>query len=224
MARLNFWEDRIYESENIIDSSYVVESENVQDSAHIFYSTNVSGSRDVVECDEVSNSKQIFLSSMIDNCEKVVKSMNVSDGKNICESSMICESRDVFKSSNIFSSKQIERSKNLTDVYFSTQCEDSSHCLFCFDIKNQNYMLFNEPIDHARYELIKKQYNKYFTDYLCFASGWYRELATASSPRIHYNFNSHYAKISDKFWKWVESLPNFNPQILYNITLNARFL
>ena len=224
MAKFNSWEDRIYESENIKDSKYVVESFDVSNSSHIFDSTNIFNSRDIVGCDEVTNSKQVFLSSMVDNCEKVIKSTNVSDSKNICDSSMVSESADIFKSSNIFSSYQIERSKDLTDVYFSSQVEGISHCLFCFGAKDSSYLLFNKPIDQARFELIKKQYKKYFDSYLVFATGWHRELSSATIPRTHYNFNSHYANLSDKFWKWVESLPNFDKQILYNITINARFL
>ena len=224
MARFNSWENRIYESENINNSTYVVESADIKDSSHIFYSTNIFNSRDVVECDDVVNSKQIFFSSMIEECEKIVKSTNISNSKNICESSMVSESTDVFKSSNVFASSQIERSKDLTDVYFSSQVEGLSHCLFCFGAKGSSYLLFNKPVDQARFELVKKQCKKYFTDYLCFATGWYRELSSASVPRIHYNFNSHYSNLSDKFWKWVESLPNFDKQILYNITINARFL
>lgn len=224
MEKFDSWEKRIYQSDNIINSQIIVESENIKNSSHIFYSTNVEDSKDIVESDEVTNCKQVFLSSMIENSEKIAKSLNVSNSKNICESSMISESIDVFKSTNVFESKQIERSKNITDCFFVAQCDNLAHSLFCFDQHDNQHLLFNQPIDPMRFELIKKQYNKYFRDYLCFATGWYRELATAAVPKIHYNFNSHYNIISEKFWTWVESLPNFDKQILYSITINTRFL
>lgn len=224
MGKFDSWEKRIYQSDNITNSEIIVESDTVSDSSNIFYSTNIDHSKDIVECDEVSYSSQVFLSSMIEKSEKISKSLNVSSSKNVCESSMVCGSTDIFKSVNVFDSKQIERSKNITDCFFVAQCDNLAHSLFCYDKRGEQYLLFNQPIDAARFELIKKQYNKYFKDYLCFASGWYRELATAAAPKIHYNFNSHYLNISDKFWTWVESLPNFDKQILYNITINARFL
>jgi hypothetical protein len=53
---------------------------------------------------------------------------------------------------------------------------------------------------------------------------WYEEPIVKIRPRQVIRWDKHYTPISDRFWKWVKTLPNYDTKILYSITLNSEFL
>jgi hypothetical protein len=74
------------------------------------------------------------------------------------------------------------------------------------------------------YELFEKQYFKYMTTQLAFVAEWPENLAVGTYVAPTRKFDDWYHSIDTKFWKWVRTLPGFDPMILYNITMLPEIL
>jgi hypothetical protein len=59
---------------------------------------------------------------------------------------------------------------------------------------------------------------------LTFVKDWPEQLLVAYSPTLIARPDKWYGSISDKFWKWARTLPNFDPIALYNIVLLPEIL
>ena len=211
-------------SVNVKNSKYVVKSKEVTDSISVFESTEVVSCSDVVNSDSATNSKQIFYSSMIDDCQKVFRGTNIVESINVCNSTMVVRSKNVIDSSNIFGSSEIVKCNTVTDSHFCQNCINIENCLFCEGLENAQYYIFNKPVDESRYKMIEKQYLKYFTELLGFIREWPENLIVGTFVAPTRKFDDWYSPISEKFWKWVRTLPNFDSMLIYNITMLPEIL
>ena len=211
-------------SQNVQDSTYISESKNIICSTSIFESEDVTYSSDIVGSDNVNDSKQIAHSSMIDTCEKIFKSRNIVESINVCNSIMVARSKNVIESVNVFDSSEIIRCDTVTDSSFCQDCYNIEHCMFCTDLKDVEYHIFNKPVDKNRYEMIKRQYDKYLTELLAFVREWPENLTVNTFNNPTKKFDDWYYPISEKFWKWVHTLPGFDSMLLYNITMLPEIL
>jgi hypothetical protein len=59
---------------------------------------------------------------------------------------------------------------------------------------------------------------------LDFIQKWPDELVAATHVTPTRKLDSWYYPISDKFWKWVHTLPNFDLILIYNITMLPKIL
>jgi hypothetical protein len=96
--------------------------------------------------------------------------------------------------------------------------------MFCQNVSNEEYQIFNHSVNQRQYELFEKQYKEFMTEFLAFAHSWPNESAIAEMPHIFENFKLWYQPISGKIWQWVRTLPGYDPTILYSITMNETFL
>ena len=95
--------------------------------------------------------------------------------------------------------------------------------MFCWDINDAEYHIFNKPIDPERFEMLQAQYRKYITEELAYTSSeWPREMLIPTFPHMHVFYDRHYAVLNDKFLRWARTLPNFDEQLLYEMTLNPK--
>lgn len=211
-------------SVNVQNSKYIVKSKNVKDSKGVFGSIDITQSRDVVDSDEVENSGQIFYSSMIDNCAQVYRGKNIVSSVNICNSTMVARSENIIDSNTVFDSSEIIKCNTVTNSFFCQNCNNIEHCMFCEGLEGAEYHIFNKPVDKKMYELIEGQYRKYMNGQLEFISNWPEELVVGAHISPTRKFDDWYHPISEKFWKWVRTLPGFDSMLLYNITMLPEIL
>lgn len=214
----------LWYSQRVCDSKYVVKSQDVKTSTYVFDSTDITDSIDVVNSENVLNCKQIFHSSMIDDSEKIFRGQNITNSINICNSTMVLNSKNVIDSFSVFDSSEIIRGTNISNSYFCQDCKDIKHCIFCENLKDAEYCIFNKPVDKKYFEVFEKQYLKYLTELLDFIRDWPTETFTSARIAPTRKFDDWYHPVSDRFWKWARTLPNFDSTILYNITLIPDFL
>ena len=212
-------------SQDVRDSKYVVQSKNIKSSSFVYNSTDVETSMDVFAGEEVQDSSQIFNSEWVSSSHKIYLSKNIEDSNNICDSSLVNHSLNVLSSTDVLKSREIIKSKNITSSMSVANCIDLKDCLFCFGISNNQFCIFNKPIDEERFEIYKNQYNKLMLNQeLPFIKDWPKEMARGYSPTLDLNMSHYYKELSGKFWKWVKTLPNFDEQVLYSITMNPNIL
>lgn len=206
-------------STDVINSKYIVKSKNVKDSRSIFESSDITYCQDVTNTEDAENSSLIFHSTMIDSCTKVYKGNNIVASINICNSTMVARSKNVFGSNTIFDSSEIIRCNTVTNSHFCQDCKDIDHCLFCEGLTGVEYYIFNKPVDKNLYEMFEKQYKKYMTAQLDFISDWPKDLIVNTHIAPTRKFDDWFHPISEKFWKWTRTLPNFDSMLIYNITM-----
>ena len=211
-------------SENIIDSENIVNSNDVNNSKRVFNSVEVCHSSDIVRCENISNSSQIFDSFLIEKSSRISNSKNVNYSTNVLNSNMIINGKNINDSKTVFNSSEIIRCENIQDSYF---CEDSSnirHCLFCKEISNAEYQVFNKPVEKQIYEFFENQYKKLFSGELKFVAEWPADLFVAAQISLDTKFENWYSFISERFWNWTRTLPNFDSMLLYDITMQKNIL
>lgn len=205
------------ESLDIINSINTSKSIRVHDSKNIFLSEDVSSSSDVVDSKVIEQGNSIYKSEFIFYSTDVFQSFNISNSINISKSSRIIKSANVYRSEDITSSNIIEFSKNLKDCYGCTNCTNLTNSLFCSYASGEN-LIFNQPQSEERINIYTEQF-LYFKPrlYLC---DFDRNLPHAIIPKVNNDFSIHYSSLNPNFWKWIESLPGYNKDILYQITYN----
>lgn len=211
-------------STDVTDSKYIVKSKNVKDSRGVFESSDIVHCQDIVNTDDAENSGLIFHSSMIDNCVKVCKGNNIVASVNVCNSTMVARSENVIDSNTVFDSSEIIKCNTVTNSHFCQDCKDIDHCLFCEGLTGVEYHIFNKPVDKNLYEMLEKQYKKYMTVQLDFIDKWPKDLIASAYITPTRKFDDWYHPISEKFWKWVRTLPNFDSMLIYNITMLPEIL
>lgn len=210
-------------SENIKDCEYVVKSSNILSSKHIFNSKDVTNSVDVVNSEQVEDSSKIFSSEWISNSTKILSSKNIENSRNICNSTLTIGAANIFNSSNILNSSEIVNSQNITNSTGCMASKNLTNCLFCYDLNDKEYHIFNTPIDRERFNTYKNQYQKLMqNEELVFVDEWPEELTQAVVPSLDLNLSHYYKNLPDKFWKWARTLPNFDEELFYNITMNPK--
>ena len=223
--RLNiFNSSAVSNSHHVAQSTYVSESANVVQSHFVLMSTDIKNCKEVVSSESVEDSSGIFNSTFVYNSNRVVFSSDVNDSNNIVHGRYIVKSRSVFDSELITCCESVRRSKALTDCYFCTNCQYLKNSLFCTGIQQNMYQIFNETIEVEHFENIMKMYLKIMNNDLNLMDDWDPEFVVPIVPNVHYDPRKHYSTLSAKARKWLESLPHFNPQIMYRITYLPEFI
>lgn len=212
----------VFESEHVWNSLLVSKSARVYTSQQVYNSEDVSQSQYIVGSKFVDESTNVGMSSYINNSKAILLSKNIEDSTEVSESTNIYQSKGIFQSNDILRGHSIWKSTNLTDCGFCFECANLKNSLFCLQQKDNEYLLFNKPIDKSRFEIIYKQYQKYASFCIALTTGW--DVHNGDLPVKLYDYRKHTEKIVDSFWGWVESLPGYDSQILYSLTFNPHFL
>ena len=211
----------INESDHVTNSKIVSHSSTITDSEEIYRSKNVNASNYITYSEDVENSQDVGNSSFIWDSRQVLNSSNITNSEEVFESTYIVNSDGIFRSSNIVEGIGIWNSHNLTDCGYCADCKDLKNSLFCQGVEEGEYILFNKPIDKVRFETIYKQFKK-FAPHVQLTEPWKR--VQGQTPRVNYNYKKHHTGISIGFWRWVRTLPNFDPMVMYSITFDPQFL
>lgn len=205
-----------------INNSFIIRDSNqINDSAHIYRSKQIDKSVHILDSRCIDNSRDIYLGAFVSDSNHIANCTNVTDSAEVYKSNYVMSSRFVYQSENVVNSDAIELSKDITNCRFCAACKNLSDSLFCHQQSDGNHFLFNKPIDDIRLQAIIKQYNKFLPP-LKMCKNW--EHPFDGKPSIINNFQTHFSTIPEQFWQWVESLPGYDPMVMYAITFNPRFL
>lgn len=221
----------IYLSDNIEDCEFVANSSNIDHSEYVFNCEEVKDSSNIANSTTVERSEGIFNSEFVYDCKHVCNGKNINHSSNIVNSHYVVNSKHILNCSSIVNSQFItdlfigstERIKNST---FITSCHDLDHCLFCTNVSHVEYLLFNKPVSKEEYEMIWVQLNSILIN-----SGlnlvnpdWPEKEIPLDAPKVNRNIKTQFSTLPDKFWRWVKTLPGYDPMIMYGITMQENLL
>lgn len=205
------------------DSFYASKSSDVKNSQYIHSSIEVADSSSVCLSSFVQGSHQIFNSEFVFFSQQVALSQNVESSNNVVKSSAVFESSNIYESKTVLRSREIRSSNDVTDSAFCASCNKIENCLFCVDLIEKSFHIFNTPVDPARFSIIKAQYLKFLSEGLTFVKDWPKEPLRIITPQVIVRFDKHYQSLPDKFWRWARTLPGYSEDILYQITFLPQF-
>lgn len=190
-----------------MDINYIFNSNDVQNSFCVHNSSYIFDSEICINSKFVKKSKNIY------------NSINIENSENIVKGNMIFNSKNVEESSNIRTSDCITKSKNVVNGIFLQNCTNLKNAMFCSYINNEDYLIFNKPVDSELFNILFQQYNLYFNDIQLSFLIKYVNKDCIILPKLKLNFiNQFYKDIPDIFWQWVKTLPNYDEFLLYKMT------
>lgn len=232
----------IVNSSIILRSFYIDYSSRVRDSENVFKSKYVAFSKDI------KNSKRVYSSINVENSQYVNASSNVLGSAEVDDSSKIQYSQNVFNSDEIsncygvYFCKKIENSLGVfnvstgKEIYFSTDLENCSYCLFCSGLKDKSFCLFNQEIGLKDWFVIKElllnkwsEEDKSLYKVVSFENDnneWcgFRYLSKTNASFSYVAQRNFFQGVSSKFLKYIRSMPYYNEWLLYQITMNPKIL
>lgn len=239
--------EKFEETFEITDSHIILSSFCIDSSSRVRDSENVFNSKYVAFGKDIKNSERVYSSADVENSQYVNASFSVLDSAEVKDSSKIQYSQNVFNSGEISncygvcSCEEIEDSLGIfnvstgKEIYFSTDLENCSYCLFCSGLKNKKFCLFNQEIDSKDWFVIKEllltewsKEDRNFYKVISFEDNdkeWYGFKSFNYSGRLSYVAQRDFFQgLSPKFLKYIRSMPYYNEWLLYQITLNPKIL
>ena len=215
-----------YNCHNIQDSQYVTNSDGVDSSSFVHKSTDVSHCSDIYQCDDVTNSSLVFNSQFVYDSEKIFGGTNIVKSCNVLHSARVFNSANIYVCSDINSCSELHHCEKMENSFFCANSMNLKHCLFCTSIEHKEYQIFNKPVSKDAFEIILAQYMRQTKDieldYL--REPWPENMLVPSLPNPFNWHNKHYQQLSEKFWRWARSVPNYDADLFYEITLNSDLL
>lgn len=214
----------VYESDKITDSTYISRCSRVKNSAFVFSSEDVLQSDNISACSNIEGSSQIFNSEFVYDSQQVYQSKNITESKNIINSDYVIRSNDVMNAAVVTNSFAIQglcidATKQIQNCGFIIDSINLKNCLFCANVQDKEYMLFNQPIEPVQFDMIMKQLRGILGDWHAelVKGDWPKETIPLDFPVIQCNVMKQFANLPKAFWRWVVTLPNYDNNILYSI-------
>lgn len=231
----------------ITDSHIILSSFCIDSSSRIQDSENVSKSKYIAFSKDIKNSERVYASSNVENSQYISNSFNVLGSAEVKDSSKIRHSQNVFNSNEIsncyavYSCKEVEDSLGIfsvstgKEIYFSTDLENCSYCLFCSGLKDKKFYLFNQEISSKDWFIIKELLLNKWTEE---DKNLYKVISFEDDDKKWYGFKTFnysaslsyvaqrdfFQSLSSKFLKYIRSMPYYNEWLLYQITMNPKIL
>ena len=231
----------------ITDSHIILSSFCIDSSSRVRDSENVSNSKYIAFSKDIKNSERVYASSNVENSHYISVSFNVLGSTEVKDSSKIQYSQNVFNSGEVldcygvYSCKEVEDSLGIfnvstgKEIYFSTNLENCSYCLFCSGLKDKKFYLFNQEIGSKDWFIIKELLlNKWSEE----DENLYKVISFEDDDKKWYGFKTFnysatlsyvaqrdfFQSLSSKFLKYIRSMPYYNDWLLYQITMNPKIL
>lgn len=231
----------------ITDSHIILSSFCIDSSSRVQDSENVSNSKYIAFSKDIKNSERVYASSNVENSHYISVSFNVLGSTEVKDSSKIQYSQNVFNSSEVlncyavYSCKEVEDSLGIfnvstgKEIYFSTDLENCSYCLFCSGLKDKKFYLFNQEIGSKDWFIIKELLlNKWSEE----DKNLYKVISFEDDDKKWYGFKTFnysatlsyvaqrdfFQSLSSKFLEYIRSMPYYNDWLLYQITMNPKIL
>lgn len=231
----------------ITDSHIILSSFCIDSSSRVRDSENVSNSKYIAFSKDIKNSERVYASSNVENSHYISVSFNVLGSTEVKDSSKIQYSQNVFNSGEVldcygvYSCKEVEGSLGIfnvstgKEIYFSTDLENCSYCLFCSGLKDKKFYLFNQEIGSKDWFIIKELLlNKWSEE----DKNLYKVISFEDDDKKWYGFKTFnysailsyvaqrdfFQSLSSKFLEYIRSMPYYNDWLLYQITMNPKIL
>lgn len=222
----------VYRSNDVSNSEWISRSSKVKESSYVFSSNDVAFSHNVLSSNLVDHSFKIYNSSFVYSSQRVVQSQNVTNSRNIIHSDYVINSHSVRNAAAVANSAFVDGwlpgdTKQIKNSRFIMSCTNLKNCLFCHKAENGEYLLFNTPIDKEDYEVIVQQLDNLLDGYeaeMVKGNEWPGDTIPIDEPRIQHDISKQYEKLPSTFWRWVKTLPNYDPAVLYAITYNKELI
>lgn len=231
----------------ITDSHIILNSFCIDSSSRVRDSENVSNSKYIAFSKDIKNSERVYASSNVENSQYISASFNILDSAEVKDSSKIRHSQNVFNSSEVldcyavYSCKEVEDSLGIfnvstgKEIYFSTDLENCSYCLFCSGLKDKKFYLFNQEIGSKDWFIIKELLLNKWSDE---DKNLYKVISFEDDDKKWYGFKTFnysatlsyvaqrdfFQSLSSKFLEYIRSIPYYNEWLLYQITMNPKIL
>lgn len=214
---------RYFECDHIKDSTAITKSSYVSNSENVSSSARVADSKDIWRSSDVQNSVAVGESLFVFESDGIYNSKNISNSTLVCGSNYVDGGNSISDSTTILDSSCIYKSNNITNSHFLTSCNNISNSLFCFAISDSEYMLFNHSIPQKIFDNVMAQYKKIFMPYL--PLNLVRKINHNNMTITRNHLSKYiYANIPKQSWEWVKTLPNYDAELMYQITLLPDFL
>lgn len=232
----------------IVNSSIILRSFYIDSSSRVRDSENVSKSKYVAFSKDIKNSKRVYSSINVENSQYINASPNVLGSAEVDDSSKIQYSQNVFNSDEIsncygvYFCRKVENSLGVfnistgKEIYFSTDLENCSYCLFCSGLKDKSFCLFNQEIGLKDWFVIKElllnewsEEDKSLYKVVSFENDnneWcgFRYLSKTNASFSYVAQRNFFQGLSSKFLKYICSMPYYNEWLLYQITMSPKIL
>lgn len=218
--------ETIFQSDHITNSEYISRSTQVENSQYIFSSKKIVNSSAIISGNNVENSHEVYTGEFIYDSNKIVNSSNITNGCNVVMSSNIINSQSIRFAENVLNSKFIigfvqGNIKSLENCYFINYAERLKNCMFCTDIQDKEYHIFNQPVTAQQFEIYKQQLFKILKEYECLlVEEWPDCNIPMNHPSVINKMDKFYSNLPQDFWDWVKTLPGYKEELLFKITLN----
>lgn len=221
----------VYKSDHIKDSAFVTYSKDVVNSTYVFHCNGVENSNSIGSSQNVQNSSQIFHTDFCYDSNRILNSQNITSCTNVVNCGCAVNSTSVFNAGTVINSSFVSNilplgSKNIRNSHFIGDCFNLKNCLFCHGITDGEYLMFNQPIEKEEYDMFVAQLRQMLkgAELELTKNDWPADQVPLDAPNIQYNIILQYSALPEVFWRWVKTLPNYNPMILYNITMQPHLL
>ena len=225
-------EEKYYKRVGVVNSTHCFMSSKIENSNYIYKSVDVNDSKlvklsqNIVDSKKITSSQAVRVSERVNNSISIDHSNLIVNSKNISKSSNIANSSDLNYCFNIFNGKNLS---NCDTMYNSSLCEDSGFSsfligcykvLFCSQLNQSSFMLFNKPISKTIFDEVWAQYKLMEKEIEVIEEG----------KEIFYNgtaitrFDTMFKKLGEDFKNWVKTLPNYDNFVMYQITLCEEWL
>lgn len=207
--------DHVLRSSKILLSDWIYNSTNVQKSQYVKHGENIISSRDVINSIDVTESNEIINSKKVLYSTLVADSDNISNSENVLNSSFINWSKVINSSFMLDDCSFVYKCRNTKDSLFCGFLQNANHCLFCNNISDAEYQIFNKPVEPNEFERVKEllqvQLSTEQVNLIDIDPKRHLE------PRYSYNlrFDRMFERLSDQFYGWVGSLPQYDEQIFF---------
>lgn len=212
-----------FECQRCKDSRNILKSKDVENSFLVCISDNVVNSSNVMSCSNIKDCVDVFYSVQLRDCSQVMNGRSLENCHNVHLGSYSKNCVGLVRSEFCFNSQNILNSKQMESCDFCADCANLKNSLFCFQVDGGENLIFNKPASPEIIEMARTEFEQLGDDSLTISSCWDPQYIMLA-PKVNIDPRDLFADFPDSLWEFVSHLPNFNPQILYNITFLSRLL
>lgn len=209
-----------HSSFKVSNSCFVSNSTRVRDSKYVFDSNDIKNCENVWNSKSVKLSSEIYRSNFVSNSLQIDRGLNITNCANIVNGTMVVECDNCSNITDAIGSRFCDRCDKLRNCYFCESASNLKNCLFCYNIDGGENLIYNKPADPAMIEIIVNQIDDVLGDWnWSVVDRWPQDEVPLRAPNARSRFQFYSADpIPELFWDWAVSLPNFDREILVNIT------
>lgn len=202
----------ITSSHDIFNSTVVTDSAYITDSLAVFNSNNILGSEDVV------NSSNVFNSEYVEESQKIIMSKGVHYSDSILNSHEVGYCSNLLNCTDLLNTIYCYNSQNVENSAFCGYCCDCKNCLFSLGLHGESYCIFNQHVSIDEWE----KFNEILKMALQSESSTFIKInpfLVVTAARFQYSFrlDSLFDGLSQNFFGWVGTLPNYNEKIFLDL-------